>query len=518
MQVSTGDMQGSSVVSDGGSSRSNAGARPAAHGVVLLTSAQALMVVFGYVIHIAAARLLDSPADYGRFVVVLSIMTWVKYSQVLLVLPGLRKIVSEDHRRFRPALIAAGKWYSLIALAFLFGFRACVPLLAGVLADPILIPFLALAALEMPFFAALAMCRQLLTAIRRYAAEGVPMMVYSVTRAGAVCLLLALGYGVMGAIIGQIIGTGVAVAITLVLCLRVQAQIPAVPYPPMMRRAFGWTAMEFPAALGIMTLASLDLWLVQRLIEDEGLIGVYGAAFTLSRLPHFFVAGMTAAVFPRVSGAFAEGNRELAREVGRKAIRLLIVVFIPFCCLMGSSADEIVGLLFPAKFGGAGGPVVLLSIAMSCLGVTLLLCSLVAAANRPGARLALVAVLLPLGYLLICKLIPVWGLSGAAAASLVTTAVGVTLASLFVGRSLGILPPGLTILRCALAGAAVYLLGRIWPTEGLMVMVKCVAVGVFYVAGLVLLRELRKEDLTSLTCVFSRKSSAGTQTSVTETE
>lgn len=468
------------------------------------------MVVFGYVIHIAAARLLDSRADYGRFVVVLSVMTWVKYSHGLLLLPGFRKIVSEDHRRLRPALIAAAKWYTLIALAFFLAFRGCAPLLARALGDPALVPFLALAALEIPFFAALFMSRQLLTAIRRYASAGVPMMVYAVVRAGVACSLLLLGYGVAGAIGGHVIGTLVACVIALTLCLRAQAQIPEAPYPAMMRRALHWTALEFPASLGMLTLASLDLWLVGRLIEDRELTGLYGAAFTLSRLPQFFVVGMRGAVFPRVSGALAEGKSDLAREVGAKAIRLLIMLFVPFCCLMAGAGRQIVELLFPAKFGGAGGPVVLLSIAMSCLGLTMLLCSLVAAANRPGVRLALVAVLLPLGFVLNVKLIPVWGLSGAASASLATAAAGVALASVLVYRYVGIIPPGMTILRCALGGAAVYLLSRIWPTAGAMVVVKCAAAGVLYVTALALLREVTRDDLGRLVRVLGRGSSAGT--------
>ncbi|MFH0963094.1 MAG: polysaccharide biosynthesis C-terminal domain-containing protein [Planctomycetota bacterium] len=483
--------------------KTSAGAEIASRGVVYLAGSQATMVVFGYVIHIAAARLL-APADYGRFVVVLSVMTFIKILQAHVLVSGLRKVVSEDHRRIHAALGVGAKWYSAMIAVLLLSYLAMGPVLAKAFKDDALTTLLALSAIEIPFFAILSLSGNLLSGVRRYSASGIPLAFYGAVRAAAACTLLFLGFGAAGAVLGQVLGSVAAAALSLAFCLRVRSEIPSVPYPAMLGEAVSWTALALPAGLGLIALANLDIWFVKPFVKDASLVGLYGTAYALSRLPQFLVIGMAGAVFPRVSGAMAEGKGELARKVSAQSVRLLLVIFVPLVVITAGSSAGICRLLFSRTYEAAALPLAILMAAMSLYAVVTLLCTLIAAANRPGVRMWLVLSLLPVGFALNWALIPRWGLVGAASASLVTFAAGTIASVVLVRRCLGPIPFLWTLVRCLAAGGIVYVAGLLWPASGAMVASKVVLLGVLYLVLLFALREIRGEDLREARRIISR--------------
>jgi len=452
------------------------------------------MVVCGYLIHIVAARVLH-PASYGSLVLVFSVAVWVKFIQSRLLVAGYQKVVSEDHRRVHAALASARKWHTLTTVTLLAAYAATVPLLARAFGDSKLTWFFLLAALEIPFYAALIFGRYLMIGVRHYAPSAGATMIYAVVRAGVACALLYGGLGIRGAIIGQISGSLAGGVVAMALFLRVRSRIAHVSYPAMTSRALAWTSMELPTALCLLSVANLDFWFVKALLADDALVGLYGSAYALSRLPQFAVFGMTNAVFPRVSGALHEGNTALAQSVARQSLRICLLLFTAFSFLVASAPSEITTLLFSEKFAGAGAPLMILMVAMSCFGLLWLLVNLVAATGHLRLRLMMVAPLLPLGVALNWTLIPRYGLTGGAVASLITLAAGAVAAAILLHRYLAVAPPGWTLLRSGMAGAAVFFVGRAWwPASGALLVVKLAVLGALYLLILIILRELRRDD------------------------
>jgi len=482
---------------DSSNAVASAGARPAAHGVVFLTASQATMVVCGYLIHSVATRLLGPPS-YGRLALVFSVTTWLKCVQAHLLVAGYQKVVSEDHRRIHAAFASGRTWYTLATVALLAAYAGAVPLLVRAFGDARLTWFLLLAAVEIPFYAALCFGRRLVIGVRHYAPSAAVMMIYAVVRAGAACALLYGGLGVRGAIMGQILGSLAGGVVAIALCLRVRSSIAPVPYPAATRRALAWTSMELPTALCLMTVVNIDLWFVKALVPGDALVGLYGSAYALSRLPQFAVFGMGAAVFPRVSGALHEGKRDLAQSVARQALRVCLLLFIALSSLVASAPSEIATLFFSEKYAAAGAPLMILMASMSCFGLLWLSATLVAATGHLRLRLAIVAALLPVGVVLCRTLIPRHQLIGGAVAALITLAIGAVAAAILLYRYLAVAPPGWTLLRCALAGAAVFFVGRAWPAAGALLVVKMAVLGALYLVILLVLREIRRDDWHTL--------------------
>jgi len=476
-------------------------------GVMLLTLGQLALVAFGYAVHILGSRRL-SQVDYGRFVVVLAAATWIRVGLSSLIVPGISKIVSENHGRLRAALRAAAGWHWAMAGACCVALLALSRPIARAMGDSALTPLLIVAALELPFFAAFTLARYLLIAVRHYVAASATLTVYSIARAAGACALILITGKAVGATIGLSAGSVLGGAVGMWLLLSLRSRLPSEPYPPMVRRSLSWAAMTLPSSLGVITLLTLDMWLVKPLVGGAA-AGIYGAAFAVSRLPDVMVQGLLGAVFAKVSSALAEGKTAVARTVAAGAMRFVMVVFMPVCALTACSAGAIVRILYTDKYAEAA-PLLAILVAAICFGAAFkLTLQLLTAADRPGPRLAFVVALLPLSLALNVILIRRYGLIGAAWASMITMAVGVAVGVVFVYRFLGLWPPLWTALRCGAAAAVVYGLGLLWMPGGALVIVKLALLGLLYLGLLAALGEIGAGDLRAVRRAVFRTEEAG---------
>jgi O-antigen/teichoic acid export membrane protein len=279
--------------------------------------------------------------------------------------------------------------------------------------------------------------------------------------------------------------------------LSLRSRVPTEPYPPMVRRSLAWAAMTLPSGIGVMTLLTLDMWLVKPLVGGAA-AGIYGAAFAVSRLPDVMVQGLLGAVFAKVSHALAEGKTAVARSVAVEAMRFVLVVFAPVCALTACSSGAIVRVLYTSKYSDAA-PLLTILVAAICFGAAFkLTLQLLAAADRPGPRLAFVVALLPVSLALNVFLIRRYGLIGAAWASMITMVAGTAVGVVFVYRFLGVWPPLWTALRCGAAAAVAYGVGLQWMPGGALVIVKLALLGLLYLGLLAALGEIKADDLRAV--------------------
>jgi stage V sporulation protein B len=468
-------------------------AEPASKGVIFLTLAGVCAALAGYAMHVVGARCLPQ-ASYGQFVVAISILTWCRTIQQTFILPGLYKAVSEDHRRLAAALSLAARWWTPLTLGLAVILAIGGPWIGQAFRDPGLSSPLIIAAIEIPFAGMMTLGHTFLNSIRRYRAVAAITSLFSLARSAAACLLLALGFGVSGGMVGSAAGAAIAGCLALVLLLGALRKMERTDDPSLLRRSIIWSGAAAPFAVSMSTLMSLDLWLVKGLLEETD-AGVYGAAFALSRLPHFLVVGLITAVYPRVSNALGQQEVQLARSVSREAVRVLLIVILPICFLIGGSASELIEFFFTDRFSQAAGPLVILMAALGFQGFLNLFLALIAAADHPVIRLAATILTLAVGAALGFWLTPQYGIQGAAWAMLITFGIGALMAWAAAFYYVRFVPPVWTIIRCTVAGAAVFGLSLLWAAPGWLILVKLPVLGVVYGLILVVSRELGVKDL-----------------------
>jgi O-antigen/teichoic acid export membrane protein len=231
------------------------------------------------------------------------------------------------------------------------------------------------------------------------------------------------------------------------------------------------------------------------------------AVQTLAQIPYQAILAITFVIFPLVSRATFEGDREKARAYVATTLRytLLLAGLFGVCFLATPTAT----LLVPYRPDYAVGGPALGVLAPGTIAFALLAVSgtILNGAGRPGAAtasvLAAAAVMGAGTYLLAGRTDPLVGTAAGATAGF---AVGLVVASVATRRHLGGQVPVASLLRVGAALAAAAVVGHLLPDRGKVVtLVECVVVELVYLVALVGTGELGRADLERFRKVLRRR-------------
>jgi O-antigen/teichoic acid export membrane protein len=470
-------------------------------GTLLLSGAQAAQAVAHGVIHIVAANQLSVEA-YGRFAVMFLFAIWFGIGANSIIMPGLRKIVSEDATRFRAALTFSARWYAPLLVVLAVALACLAPMLAALFGDPKLAPLFLLVAALMPFSAAMRGGIDLFAALRNFTFSTIIRVAYAFFATVITCRLLLLGAGDFGAVAGLLTGIGIAGTLALALLVRERRRHPRASYPPMKRRAAYWTAISLPSAAAMGLLMSVDILMVKALATDGHAAGLYAGAYSLSRFPFFLVYGLGTALFPRISQAVGQQNVREAGRVIAQALRSLMIVFVPIFFITAASSSEIITFLFTKKYEPVAVHFTLLVGTILFAAIMDIALRVLNAANRPSLSLVMILGVLTLAVAVQLLMIPKFALMGAACGAAVTFFLGAVIGLGLMFLFFRIWPSPLTALRCVAAGSAVCLAGWFWPAPGAWVLAKMAALCMAYAGLLIALGELKRDDLRTITAAL----------------
>lgn len=238
----------------------------------------------------------------------------------------------------------------------------------------------------------------------------------------------------------------------------------------------------------------LDVVLITTLVGTHA-AGVYGASLTLVQRLDIVQDALTTALFPRISSFKGEATDEL-RELSRLSLKLMLVVSLPFALGIYGISEDIVALVFGAKFSDAAPVLALLALSIPFSFVYGLLYNVLGAMGRQDAvfRLALMA-LVP-GLLATVVGIRLGGVPGAAAALVAVVAMLALQLVVHYQRTVGGLWRATDLLRIAAANAVMG--ACLWASTGQHVAVRVVACAAVYALVVVAVRVVSLSMVRSL--------------------
>ena len=119
-------------------------------------------------------------------------------------------------------------------------------------------------------------------------------------------------------------------------------------------------------------------------------------------------------------------------------------------------------------------------------------------AGKPTLCLAAFAPIVPINVILNYVLVTGYGMIGASLATTATAALAAGVLTVLVWRQFRALLPALTVIRTLLAGSLIYVAGTYLPATGGLVLPKCLSLAAGYGVMLIVIGELRRDDLTPL--------------------
>lgn len=296
---------------------------------------------------------------------------------------------------------------------------------------------------------------------------------------------VAAGYGASGLAGGLVAGTVAAALVNL-------------RFLPLRLTRFGarhlaslapFALWSFLITLVAVVSANADTVLIGYLLSDRE-VAFYRIPLQLAALAVLSTMPLRASLAPRIAGWTRAGALGEAADALARAWTFALLLAVPAAVGGLLLADRLLYFLYGADFAGAAPALALLLVAQLVSVGSLLEGMALSAVGRPRGAFAAAgagAVVLVLGDLV---MIPAYGVTGAAMALLVSTAVATVLARVLLGRTVQVRlerrPLGAIALAAALMAGAVLAYRVVLPPDSLPLLVGAVVLGAAVYLGAVL--------------------------------
>ncbi|KCZ70616.1 membrane protein involved in the export of O-antigen and teichoic acid [Candidatus Methanoperedens nitroreducens] len=399
-------------------------------GAVYLMISNIIFLGSGYAIHVGLGRLLG-PEDYGIFGVTIAIITFVGLLLRSGITQAASKFIAEDTEKSKIIAQKTAKLQFVFGITVFLIYFFSSELIADMFGDKELIPYIKLSSFAILTYAVFALYLNIVNGLKHYGDQARMLSIYSLAKLGGVFLLVALGFGIYGAVIGFILAP-VAGAIAGIKYLKIDFIKNIGDFD--IKKLIYFAAPLTVFAVSYNLIGSIDLFLVKSILSENIYTGYYTASGTIARVPAFLFLGLSMALFPAVSKAVIKKDQTLTTSYIQDSLRYMLMLIIPVSFLINATADDLVSFLYSAKYAPAAEPLKILIFGWALLALFQLLATILSAGGYPRLPAYIVCLSLLISFLFNSILIPVYGLPGAALATTVTGLFAVSLAALYVHK------------------------------------------------------------------------------------
>jgi O-antigen/teichoic acid export membrane protein len=450
-------------------------------------AAEALSVPSGLVTVAFLTRALG-PSGYGRYALAASLIVF------------LEGIVTTFSSRFSVKCAGSGGRSDdvlgallRIHLALGTALALLVWIAAGVigraLSDTWLAADVRLFSLDLPLAALVDAHLYALIGLGRFRVRAAARAIRWIVRPALMVALVALGFGVRGALAGCVVTSLCELA-----CARMAMRRSPLVREPASQKVLDETMAPLFISTTILALQRrVDLFALGYLAIGAVGVGQFAAAQNVALAPSLAAGAIMPVLLSAVVGAMNDGARDRVRRSGRDVLRFGLLL-APFGALVAGAAGEIARVLYGGEFGDSGAILALLMMASVGMVLASIHVGLLVALNRSKQTLLLAVPALVAALASYPFFVPRYGALGAAEGTLVGSLVGALAGIALVSRIDLIAWPWPTAVRAGLVAAGVFLAASAWPATGLLLPMKLACLGACIPAGMVALGELDDDE------------------------
>jgi stage V sporulation protein B len=452
--------------------------------------AQMLFIASATAVHIGMGRILG-PEPYGEFGVIMSLLAVLE----VFLARGIHDSVTKYTAEF-PEKSQTIKRQGLTIEAI---FGGLVFLLYVLTAKPIALAFhntnltrpLRISAFIIPFIALYSVLIGHLSGKRMFGKRALAMNVQSLGKVAGVYILVLMGFGLQGAVSGYVISYALALLAAFYFSRETRQESEAFPASKLL--FFAIPIVVFSSILSL--LMNLDIFFVKTLVKEGQAAGYYASALALTRAPYLVFYAFAITLLPIISRLTSSNRLQEASRYVNKSLRFLLILLVPLAFLTNGLSGPIIQWIYSSRYLPAARPLGILIFGITFLTFFSVLAAVITGSGKPKTSMALASAVLPLDFLLNLLLVPRFGLSGAAAATTLTSLAGMIAAALVVQKKFGKLMSGHSFLKILLSSFVFFIIPRLWPVSSWSLIPYALGLFGFYLFLLVLLKEITRDDL-----------------------
>ena len=465
-------------------------------GSARILTAEALAFPCGLILTSILARKLG-PAVFGKYVLVVAVVTWLEWTLTSLFSRASIKLVGQEQKGENVAKTAL---YLNIFTALLFSAALFLSseLIARKLGEPSLVVYLRLFAIDIPLWGACQGYRNILVGREAFRERAWLTAIRWISRTLFTIIFVLISPTMFSAISGWVLSS------VAELLLALKFVPPSFGKANLRQNVLKILAYAAPLSLLSLVLRfydKLDLIILKWLGASAEVAGIFGAGQNVSRGIGLLSLSITPPLLATVSRLIANGEKvEFVKLTGNVYRGLLLL--IPLAALGVALSPELILFIFGRPYAPAI-PLMQPFIYSAFFLLTISISNaILTGSGRPALAFVLTLPILPLAIVGHLSFIPIYGAAGAANVTLFSSFVIAFVSTAFVLRTGKIVFPMFTFLRTILIACFVWLTIGNWHAPGWMVGAKLLAGAIAIAVLLWITRELKANDLARLRAVL----------------
>jgi len=460
-------------------------------GTFYLLLSRFVFFISGYALLFFLGRFLLSPEEFGIFGVVLSIVSLVNFVLIIGIQQAVSKFVSETPEQGGTILRHALKIQLAFSIAVFVLLYSLSDFLALLLNEPSLAHFLRIAAfipLFQPFFSAI---MGYLNGLKKFREQAIYSIFYRTARAAFPIAFALIGWALFGVFAGLAFASLTSLAIAAMFVGTGKGG----SYSSKKILLFSLPIIMYTFVNN--SFFSIDLLFLKALAPAQSsslFAGYYTAAQTLSKIPFELATTLSLVLFPLVSETVYSNLKEKSMFYIQNAYRYAFLAVAPCAAIIFSTAPELITLFYGPQYVFGAMALRILSVGFVFMTLFTISLTIISAKGSPSKAFWLALIALAADVLLLYWLVPLHSLAGAALASAVSMLFGLFIAGLYVFKHFPCFPFKGAV-KIVVASVAMAAVSFALPVSGLLLIAKYVLLGTVFLAALLLLGEIKKQDL-----------------------
>lgn len=480
-------------------------ARKASAGVLWLSLAKFYFMGTGMVLMLILPSLFarfggeDHVRLYGEYRLVMTLVNWFNMVLIGGTLQAVSKFISERNER------AASVRNSALLLQTVIGGASFIILFAfaNVIAtylykDSEIAFYLRLASPIILIYAFYAVFIGCMNGLERFRHQATMDMLFATLKVGLTLGLVAIGMGILGAIVGFLL----TAAIMLVLAILLLGRVPKGESVGA-RTIFAFQWLTLLHAFFLNGLLAIDIQLLEALGSPESALaadptGLYSAAQQIAQVPYVATVAIAFVIFPLISKSTFEKDTNKT-SVYITTTNKYVAIFLTSLVLgMVCESPRLVGVIFPADYASIPFLVNTLSVGYLFFAMMVVNANILTGSGAPAWSVALFGSTLAVSVGLAVLLVPELGAQGSALASAAAMGIGFAGGLVLVWRRFGVAMPWLTPVRVLISAAATWAIAAYLMPDGrglVWLLVRGMADLVIYYCILIVIREISPREV-----------------------
>lgn len=406
-------------------------------GIILHILNKAAFVIGSYAMHFFLGRYL-SEAQYGMVGTIITIINF----EYIFFTDGVRQGMSRSISSLRydeKHLIRVGLGFQLALIAVFFaGTCFGAPLIAGMLGDMDMVPYIRGVAFLLPFTGIYSLALGILNGHKDFKAEAGIGMIYPVLKLSVIPFVMFVFHDAVFGMEAGFLFAGVLIMVISVIQVLKKRSAFYTFSEKIKVREYVLVAMNYLLLFCVSTvIMNLDTLILKSVSGDNTLVGYYTGVASFAKIPYFLLTAFYTVALPLITRHYEAGEiRETSEEIG-SLLDLILALILPAVTVISAAAGHVLALFYKPSYRAGGNALSLLIFGTSFLGMALVFAMILSAASRKKIIAWISAGMLVLEIIFCPMLTSVLSLTGTALATFVTAGTGMLVSAYFTSSVYG---------------------------------------------------------------------------------